>query len=105
MSSEDLKILKKLTAGSGIIDLPVSGNNSDTESEGGSVIRSLPTHLKKDINMFQLEKYAEKYFEQHKRGIFRRLVPVQEMLMWSKVCCSFYRLFDGLHTLLVPFKY
>lgn len=35
--------------------------------------------------MFQLERYAEEFFETHKRGIFRRQVPVKEMLCWSKV--------------------
>jgi len=46
--------------------------------------KSLPDDLKVDINLFQLAGYAEKYFETHKRGIFRRQVPVKEMLCWSK---------------------
>ena len=47
---------------------------------------SLPGDLQEDINRFQLVGYAEQYFETHKRGIFRRQVPVKEMLCWTKVC-------------------
>merc|ERR1712137_111489 len=45
---------------------------------------SLPHDLQEEINLFQLVGYAEKFFETHKRGIFRRQVPVKEMLCWTK---------------------
>eukprot|EP01089_Gocevia_fonbrunei_P014906 TRINITY_DN4223_c0_g1_i3.p2 TRINITY_DN4223_c0_g1~~TRINITY_DN4223_c0_g1_i3.p2 ORF type:complete len:298 (+),score=56.16 TRINITY_DN4223_c0_g1_i3:270-1163(+) len=44
----------------------------------------LPTDIKDEINKFQLKKYAEKYFETHKRGVFRRQVPIKELLMFQK---------------------
>ena len=38
-----------------------------------------------EINKFQLEDYAKKYFATRKKGIFRRHVPVKEVLMFDKV--------------------
>ena len=38
-----------------------------------------------EINKFQLEDYAKKYFTARKKGLFRRQVPVKEMLMFEKV--------------------
>jgi hypothetical protein len=48
-------------------------------------MNSLPSQLRFDINQFKLEGFAKKYFMTHKRGIFRRRVPVEKMLLWTKV--------------------
>jgi len=47
--------------------------------------RSLPLGLKNEINQFKLEGFAQKYFSTHKKGIFRKKVPVEKMLAFSKV--------------------
>lgn len=46
---------------------------------------ALSPDIKKDINMFQLEGYAQHYFRTVKKGLFKRTVPVRELLVWSKV--------------------
>jgi hypothetical protein len=46
---------------------------------------ALAPDIKKDINMFQLEGYAQHYFRTVKKGLFKRTVPVRELLVWSKV--------------------
>lgn len=45
---------------------------------------SMPDELKQQLNSFQLEGFAEQYFRNMKRGVFRRTVPVRERLTWSK---------------------
>ncbi|KAI9493892.1 hypothetical protein BDB00DRAFT_821151 [Zychaea mexicana] len=46
---------------------------------------ALPTNLKQEINQFAIDGFAKKYFATHKRGlIFRRRVPMNEMLQWTK---------------------
>ena len=35
--------------------------------------------------MFQLEGYAQHYFRTIKKGIFKRTIPVRELLVWTKV--------------------
>lgn len=44
----------------------------------------MPELLKKQLNFFQLEGYAQQYFKNVKRGIFRRTVPIRERLTFSK---------------------
>ncbi|EPZ35453.1 MyTH4 domain-containing protein [Rozella allomycis CSF55] len=46
--------------------------------------RSLPDDLKTEINQFMIDGFAKKFFATHKRGIFRRKVPVEQMLMFEK---------------------
>lgn len=46
--------------------------------------KPLPIELLKEINAFQLEGYAQQYFKNIKKGIFRRTVPIRERLKWSK---------------------
>jgi len=53
---------------------------------------SLPEEIKRGINMFQLEGYAQHYFRTVRKGIFKRTVPVRELLVWSKVHFGFTRL-------------
>jgi hypothetical protein len=45
---------------------------------------SLPADLKSHIESFQIDGYAKKYFGEHRKGIFRRRVPVEEMLKFQK---------------------
>lgn len=46
----------------------------------------LPAGLQQEINKFAIDGFAKKYFSTHKRGLFRRRVPMNEMLKWTKVC-------------------
>jgi hypothetical protein len=55
---------------------------SATPEEGVPVKISKP--MLADINKFQLEGYAKKYFAAQKRGIFRRRIPVTELLTFQK---------------------
>ncbi|RUS18343.1 hypothetical protein BC937DRAFT_88864 [Endogone sp. FLAS-F59071] len=45
---------------------------------------ALPSALQNDINQFAIDGFARQYFSKHKKGIFRRRVPVEEMLCWSR---------------------
>ncbi|KAJ1974813.1 hypothetical protein H4R34_004579 [Dimargaris verticillata] len=45
--------------------------------------RRLPEALQHDIAMFQIDGFAKDYFATHKRGLFRRRVPLQEMLRFT----------------------
>ncbi|KAI7859106.1 hypothetical protein BDC45DRAFT_255717 [Circinella umbellata] len=48
-------------------------------------IPTLPTSLQQEINQFAIDGFAKKYFATHKKGIiFRRRVPMNEMLQWTK---------------------
>jgi hypothetical protein len=49
----------------------------------------LPAGLKNEINRFAIDGYAKKYFSTHKRGLFRKRVPINKMLKWSKVSTSY----------------
>jgi len=46
---------------------------------------TLAEDIKRDIGMFQLEGYANHYFKTRKQGVFRRKVPIHELLVWTKV--------------------
>ncbi|KAI8973225.1 hypothetical protein BDF20DRAFT_837192 [Mycotypha africana] len=59
-------------------DTPANNNGSS------SMIPSLPPGLKDDISCFAIDGFAQKYFATHKRGLFRRKVPMSDMLKWSK---------------------
>ena len=48
-------------------------------------MRALPKEVKKDISKFQLEGYAKKYFKARKKGIFKKQVPIKDMLTFQKV--------------------
>ncbi|CAO3618905.1 unnamed protein product [Mucor fragilis] len=45
---------------------------------------TLPMGLQQEINRFAIDGFAKKYFSTHKRGLFRRKVPMTEMLKWTK---------------------
>ncbi|KAI8340000.1 hypothetical protein BC941DRAFT_419153 [Chlamydoabsidia padenii] len=45
---------------------------------------SLPDGLRHEINQFAIDGFAKKYFSTHKKGLFRRRVPMREMLQWTK---------------------
>ena len=50
----------------------------------------LPQDLASDIQQFSESIYAKQYFSKHRTGfIFRRTVPVEQMMIWQKVCSSF----------------
>ncbi|KAF9351835.1 hypothetical protein BGX26_010220 [Mortierella sp. AD094] len=56
---------------------------------GGSVfppgIRpSLPAELQSSISQFRIAGFAQKYFSTHKKGLFRRKVPMEKMLLHQK---------------------
>jgi len=45
---------------------------------------TLPDDLKSNINKFQIEGFAHQYFMEHRAGIFRRKVPLEKLLVWTK---------------------
>ncbi|CAO3682455.1 unnamed protein product [Rhizopus stolonifer] len=45
---------------------------------------TLPAGLQQEINCFAIDGFAQKFFATHKRGLFRKRVPVNEMLKWTK---------------------
>lgn len=45
---------------------------------------SLPKKLQEEILQFQIDGFATKYFSTHRKGIFRRTVPLEKMVSWSK---------------------
>ncbi|KAI8899150.1 Rho GTPase activation protein [Globomyces pollinis-pini] len=60
-------------------------NKSRTQAMSLPVLnRQLPPDLKNDITQFQISGFAQKYFATHRKGIFRRKVPVQKMLVYQK---------------------
>ncbi|KAI8884398.1 Rho GTPase activation protein [Backusella circina FSU 941] len=62
-------------------------NNATTPhllDQTGESKRSLPISLKNEINQFAIDGYAKKFFATHKKGLFRRRVPMYEMLKWTK---------------------
>lgn len=44
----------------------------------------LPTELQHAITQFAIDGFAKQYFATHKRGIFRRKVPMETLLRWEK---------------------
>ena len=49
----------------------------------------LPHDLASAIQQFSESDYAKQYFSTHRTGfIFRRKVPVAQMMTWQKVSCS-----------------
>jgi hypothetical protein len=46
---------------------------------------ALPKDVRGDIAKFQLEGYARKYFKTRKKGIFKRQVPIKDLLTFQKV--------------------
>ncbi|KAI7831216.1 hypothetical protein BC939DRAFT_437941 [Gamsiella multidivaricata] len=56
---------------------------------GGSVFPpgthpALPAELQSSISQFRIAGFAEKYFSTHKKGLFRRRVPMEKMLLHQK---------------------
>ncbi|KAF9977229.1 hypothetical protein BGZ73_006592 [Actinomortierella ambigua] len=45
---------------------------------------ALPADLQSSISQFRIAGFAQKYFATHKKGIFRRKVPVEKMLLHQK---------------------
>jgi len=48
-------------------------------------VMALPPDLQEEINKFRVEGFAETYFNAHKRGLFRRRIPVDKLLEFQKV--------------------
>ncbi|ORZ14384.1 hypothetical protein BCR41DRAFT_337280 [Lobosporangium transversale] len=45
---------------------------------------ALPAELQSSISQFRIAGFAEKYFSTHKKGLFRRKVPMEKMLLHQK---------------------
>lgn len=64
--------------------------NSNGQGQGHAPHRSIPQTLATEISQFASTDFARTYFATHRRGlIWRRKVPVEEMMSWSKVCVLF----------------
>eukprot|EP00158_Paraphelidium_tribonemae_P003193 Partr_v1_DN25949_c0_g1_i3_m68372 putative Rho GTPase activating protein 39 len=53
-------------------------------SHSEPVKKALPYNLKSDIGQFKIEGFAQQFFSTHKRGIFRKRVPIDQMLVFTK---------------------
>ncbi|KAF9439153.1 hypothetical protein BGZ76_010746 [Entomortierella beljakovae] len=56
---------------------------------GGSIFPpgthpALPAELQSSISQFRIAGFAQKYFSTHKKGLFRRKVPMEKMLLHQK---------------------
>ncbi|KAG0308763.1 hypothetical protein BGZ98_006938 [Dissophora globulifera] len=63
--------------------------NSHQSQTGGSVFPpgtrpTLPAELQSSISQFRIAGFAQKYFSTHKKGLFRRRVPMEKMLLHQK---------------------
>ncbi|KAG0321619.1 hypothetical protein BGZ99_003793 [Dissophora globulifera] len=63
--------------------------NSHLSQTGGSVFPpgtrpTLPAELQSSISQFRIAGFAQKYFSTHKKGLFRRRVPMEKMLLHQK---------------------
>lgn len=45
---------------------------------------ALPAELQSSISQFRIAGFAQKYFATHKKGLFRRKVPMEKMLLHQK---------------------
>lgn len=50
--------------------------------------KSLPSDLQSDINRFQINGFAKKFFSTHKKGLFRKKVPLEKLLVWTSESLS-----------------
>lgn len=63
----------------------------------------LPRGLVEDIQQFQVEDFAKRYFSKHRAGfLFRRRIPVEQLMTWQKVslpsrACWLTGAFPGAH--------
>jgi hypothetical protein len=53
----------------------------------------LPPDLRDELSRFRIDGYARKFFATHKKGFFRRRVPLEKMLVWSKVCFEIFLMY------------
>ncbi|KAJ3054221.1 hypothetical protein HK097_002390 [Rhizophlyctis rosea] len=74
--------MSPLSAQNRITSTAQSPTNWQTTPSGGG--RVLPMDLKQQLTQFQLDGFAKKYFAEHRRGIFRRRVPVEKMMVYQK---------------------
>ncbi|KAF9179838.1 hypothetical protein BGZ51_006630 [Haplosporangium sp. Z 767] len=58
---------------------PMGGNVSLPDAHP-----SLPAELQSSISQFRIAGFAQKYFSTHKKGLFRRKVPMEKMLLHQK---------------------
>lgn len=67
---------------------PILVNNSTVHTKRLSTgeHRALPRNLAEEIQKFQVADFAKRYFTTHRTGlIFRRKVPVEQLMSWQKV--------------------
>ncbi|KAJ3151898.1 hypothetical protein HK101_001854 [Irineochytrium annulatum] len=63
---------------------PKNANLASLPKVKQEITKILPSELKKHIMQFQIDGFAKKYFAEHRKGIFRRKVPLEKMLMYQK---------------------
>jgi hypothetical protein len=62
----------------------VTENSKNSEPYKKEAPPPLSPQLKQEINLFQLEDYAKKYFQTARKGVFKRSIPLKNLLKWSK---------------------
>ena len=88
--------LRKMTVSPPPASRPLSGKGDGAQvvqpyrpQVGGSVFPpgthpALPAELQSSISQFRIAGFARKYFSTHKKGLFRRKVPMEKMLLHQK---------------------
>ncbi|KAI8351794.1 hypothetical protein EDC96DRAFT_466952 [Choanephora cucurbitarum] len=66
------------------IDFEKAGSKQSLSMFGSMRKPALPAGLQQEITRFAIDGFAKKYFATHKRGLFRRRVPMNQMLKWTK---------------------
>ncbi|KAI8344959.1 hypothetical protein BD560DRAFT_411784 [Blakeslea trispora] len=66
------------------IDFEKAGSKQSLSMFGSMRKPALPVGLQQEITRFAIDGFAKKYFATHKRGLFRRRVPMNQMLKWTK---------------------
>ncbi|KAK3842836.1 MAG: hypothetical protein J3R72DRAFT_367515 [Linnemannia gamsii] len=63
---------------------PTNTPSSPKSTPFTGIYPSLPAELQSSISQFRIAGFAQKYFSTHKKGLFRRRVPMERMLLHQK---------------------
>ena len=89
--SNENQIALKSVAGAMVISEPILNEEAAksmspfAKTSQHQMQRSLPDDLKTEISQFQMVGFAQKFFSTQRQGIFRRIVPIEKMLIYQKV--------------------
>ncbi|KAI0236254.1 hypothetical protein L0F63_003880 [Massospora cicadina] len=65
------------------VKMSIKNGNSKVPPPAENLPKSLPSDLQSDINQFQINGFAQRFFSTHKKGLFRKKIPLETLLVWS----------------------